>query len=353
MLNTFHNNEELSSTFPVIQSLLSPQALMTEVLSDYDIGQPVDCKLLSHNLNDTYLVSTRDRRYILRVSQAPRPGGRTWRSSSDILYELDLLLHLNHKEVPVSTPLVRKDGTFLRVLQAPEGPRPVVLFTYASGDPITPPKQHPALSRLYGCAVAEIHTAASDFVSPHSRFQLDLAFLLDTSLQTIQPVLAQRANDWNYLLHLADTLKERITSLPAQSLDYGVCHGDAQGGNAHLSKEKRLTFFDFDVCGQGWRAYDLAVFYWGAALGKSRLGWNDEQVEQVWRAYLEGYLERRSLSNIDLQAIPLFVAVRHFWFLGLNTANWDYWGWSAVDDRFFDRELAFLREWVRQRIDPL
>lgn len=351
MLNTFHNNEEHSPSFPVIQSLLSPEALMTEVLSDYDIGYLVDCKLLSHNLNDTYLVATSDCRYILRVSQASRPAGRTWRSSTDILYELDLLLHLSHRGVSVSTPLVRKDGTFLSVLQAPEGPRPVVLFTYAPGEPVTPPKQHPSLSRLYGRAVAGIHTSASDFTSPHPRFQLDLAFLLDASLQTIQPLLAHRADDWNYLVRLADILRERITLLPAQSLDYGVCHGDAQGGNAHLSRERGLTFFDFDVCGQGWRAYDLAVFYWGAALGKSRLGWNEEQVEQVWRAYLEGYLERRSLSEFDLQAIPLLVAVRHFWFLGLNTANWDYWGAGTVDDKFFDRELAFLREWVNQRIE--
>jgi hypothetical protein len=65
MLNTFHKNEEPFSPFPVIQSLHSPQALVTEVLSGYDIGYPVDCKLLSHNLNDTYLVSVGERCYIL------------------------------------------------------------------------------------------------------------------------------------------------------------------------------------------------------------------------------------------------------------------------------------------------
>lgn len=348
--NLFPSREEQPAYFPVIQSLLSVNALLSEVISVYDIGSFVACTLLAHNLNDTYLVSTSENRYILRIYQAPRMVGRTWRSESDILYELDLLLHLKRKGVSVSIPLARKDGTFLRVLQAPEGPRPAVLFTYASGDPVTPPRQHSTLSRLYGCAVAEIHTAASDFVSPHLRLELDLTYLLDISLQTIQPVLAHRADDWSYLLHLADTLKERIVLLPAQALDSGVCHGDAQGGNAHILEEKMLTFFDFDVCGHGWRAYDLAVFYWGAALGKSRLGWSDEQVEHLWRAYLEGYLERRSLSELDLQSIPLFVAVRHFWFLGLNTANWDYWGGSAVDAQFFDRELAFLREWDMQRM---
>lgn len=351
MHNTSHKGESSSTLFPVIQSLLSPQALMTEVLADYDIGDLVECTLLSHNLNDTYLVSTTDRRYILRVSQAPRPTGRTWRSASDILYELDLLLHLKRKGASVAVPLVRRDGTLLRTVDAPEGPRVVVLFTYVPGEPLIPPKQTLLLSALYGRTVAEIHEVTDDFVSVHPRFHLDLAFLLETPLQTIQPLLVHRADDWNDLLHLANFLKERIARLPIQALDRGACHGDAQGGNAILSGEKMLTFFDFDVSGSGWRAYDLAVFYWGMVLGKSRLGWDDEQVERLWTAYLEGYLERRHLSEPDLQAIPLFVMLRHFWFLGLHTANWDFWGYGEVNDRFFERELAFLREWATQRLD--
>jgi len=349
--HTFHKDEEPSICFPVIQSLLSTTTLMSVVLTDYDIGHLIDCKLLSHNLNDTYLVYTTDHKYILRIYQAPRPAGRTWRSESDILYELDLLLHLNRKGISVSIPLARKDGTFIRTIHAPEGPRVAVLFTYAPGESLTPPKQNSASSTLYGHAIADMHAAADDFASPHPRFQLDLAFLLDTSLQTIQPVLAHSVDDWSYLLQLAHTLKERIALLPAQALDMGACHGDAQGGNANISGEHTLTFFDFDVSGRGWRAYDLAVFYWSAALGKYRLGRNDEQVERLWAAYLAGYLERRPLSDLDIQAVPLFVAARHFWFLGLHTANWDYWGWSEIDDRFFDRELAFLREWVTQRIE--
>ncbi|GHO48346.1 phosphotransferase [Ktedonospora formicarum] len=351
MRSTFHKGENASTLFPVIQSLLSPQALITEVLSNYDIGNLVECKLLSHNLNDTYLVSTNNYQYILRVSQAPRPAGRTWRSVSDILYELDLLLHLKRKGASVAVPLARRDGTLFGTVNAPEGQRVVVLFTYASGEPLAPPKQTPLLSALYGRTVAEIHEITDDFVSAHSRFHLDLAFLLDTPLQTIQPLLTHRANDWNDLLQLANLLKERIARLPIQRLDQGTCHGDAQGGNAVLSVGKMLTFFDFDVSGSGWRAYDLAVFYWGMTLGKSRLGWDNEQVERLWTAYLEGYLERRNLSGPDLQAIPLFVMLRHFWFLGLHTANWDYWGWEEINDRFFDRELVFLREWATQWLE--
>lgn len=101
-----------------------------------------------------------------------------------------------------------------------------------------------------------------------------------------------------------------------------------------------------DVCGFGWRAYDLAVFSWGAALSKDRLGKSDEDIEKLWTAFLHGYLERRHLSEVDIQAIPVFVAIRHIWFLGIHPGNWDNWGYSEVDDRFLDRELAFLHKQV-------
>lgn len=350
MPDTSQKEENSSAPFPVMQSLLSPQAVMAEVLSEYALGDLVACHLLSHNLNDTYLVSTNERRYILRVSQAPRPTGRTWRSASEMRYELDVLLHLKRKGISVPAPLPRRDGTLLRTLNAPEGPRVSVLFPYAAGEPLAPSKQTPLMSALYGRTIAEIHHATDDFASPHPRFALDLTFLLEIPLKAIQPLLAHHSADWNDLLQLAHTLKERLARLPGERLDRGVCHGDAQGGNAMLSGERRLTFFDFDVCGTGWRAYDLAVFYWGMASGKSRCGWKDEQVERLWSAYLEAYLERRTLSELDLQAIPLFVMLREFWFLGLQTANWDYWGWQEVNDVFFDAELAFLREWVAQRL---
>ena len=336
-----------SGAFPVLQSLLSTRALVEEVLVDYDIGSGVECRLLVHNLNDTYVVSTDAGRYILRVYQAPRASGRSWRTEADVHYELDLLLHLKRKGFAVSTPLARRDGTLLRVLPAPEGPRPAVLFTYIDGEPVTPPRQHASLSRLYGRSVAEMHAASNDFASPHARLRLDLDFLLDIPLRTMQPLLTQRADDWTFLQGLAESVRDH---LPAQGLEQGVCHGDAQGGNACLSAEGTLTFFDFDVCGYGWRAYDLAVFRWGAALGKSRLGWHDEQIAQVWTAYLAGYQERRTLAAPELKAIPWFVVARHFWFLGLTAANWDYWGLHEVDDDFWERELAFLREWEAREL---
>lgn len=88
--------------FPVTHSIISTRALLTYTQHSYEVGEVIDCRFLNHGLNDTYLLQTLTSKYILRVY---RLG---WRSLSDLLYELDMLLHLHRKEVPVSFPLVKK-----------------------------------------------------------------------------------------------------------------------------------------------------------------------------------------------------------------------------------------------------
>src|SRR5262245_57595821 len=105
----------MSKYCPVTHSTLSVQALIDDVLSDYDIDAPTECKLLNRGLNDTYLVRTYATNYILRVY---RSG---WRTLSEILYELEALLHLKRAGIAVSIPLPRKDGHLINTVTAPEG----------------------------------------------------------------------------------------------------------------------------------------------------------------------------------------------------------------------------------------
>ncbi len=90
--------------FLATHSILSASALLSYVQERYDIGDAIECKFFNFGLNDTYLLQTSTGKYILRVY---RMG---WRSPSDILYELDMLLHLHRKGVSVSFPLTMRDG---------------------------------------------------------------------------------------------------------------------------------------------------------------------------------------------------------------------------------------------------
>lgn len=333
--------------FPVTHSLLSADALGRYVEAAYEIGEVASCTLLQHNQNDTYAVHASTGRFILRVSQARQAIGLSWRTCEDILFELDVLLHLDQKGVSVAAPLLRRDGYFVADAQAPEGIRFLALFTYAEGEPLTPPRQTESIAKRYGAAVAALHMATEDFTSVRPRFALDLDFLLTKPLDIIRPHLAGRPTDWRSLCELGTVLTERMAALQEQGLAMGMCHGDAQGGNANMAHEGTITFFDFDVCGFGWRAYDIATFFWGAALGKARLGWDAQIVARLCDAYLSGYQDSRPLAPPDHEAIAPLVLLREFWYLGMVVGNWGAWGIGDEQrEAFFVRELAFMREWA-------
>ncbi|MFF0829756.1 phosphotransferase [Brevibacillus sp. NPDC003359] len=84
------------------------------------------------------------------------------------------------------------------------------------------------------------------------------------------------------------------------------CHGDLQGNfNTNFCEDNTYTHFDFDLCGYGWRAYDLAAF----KLSQILIEEDDELVESLWNAFLKGYTEVRPLSENDRAAVSLMADI--------------------------------------------
>lgn len=314
------------ATGNVIYSTLSTEAVISAVAAAYDVGDITRCEFLARGLNDSFLVKTADRSYVFRIY---RHG---WRTQPQIQYELELLLYLDRKRIGVSTPLARKDRAFAESIAQPEGQRYGVLFTFAEGRQTGAVDE--AHARLFGSAAAALHAASDDFVSSHPRFKIDLSHLIDQPLTTIPSFLAQRTADQDYLRELAAKVRGKIESLQAE-LDFGFCHGDLHGSNAAF-QDDRVTMFDFDCCGVGWRAYDVAVFRWIMDIRKN---------ESAWKSFIESYQERRPLSADDLAAVPLFVAARYIWLMGLHTALASSIGTSALGEQYWDYWLKLLREW--------
>lgn len=329
------DSPSITAPFPVTHSILSAAALCSEILPHYDLGNQVRCLFWAHGVNDTYLVQTSAEQYILRVYRT------NWRTLPDILYETEVLVHLGQQGIPVSLPVARNDGSLVYTLQAPEGPRHLVLFTYAPGAPLN---RHDATdSYSHGKALAGIHNATATLASSHVRGALDLTYLIDQSLQAIQPLSTCSSADWNYLQDLAERLRAQVHHLSTQRLDWGVCHGDCHMLNDHIDDEQTVTFFDFDCCAMGWRAYDLAIVRWSEGF------YQMDPEDALWHAFLKGYTEHRHLSEADLASIPTFVALREIWHTAL--VAWMQSGSGAQGfNRILQRTLRLLREWENAQL---
>lgn len=322
----------MPDTFPVLVSTLSPDALARDVLPNFGIDPVAECRFYSGGFNHTYQVlAASGEIYYFRVY---RPA---WRTLADIRCELDALRHLQEKDFPAARPVPYQDGKLYCELPAPEGVRYGALFTLAPGEEISYDDDPGAMSQRYGRAVAAMHNALEGFTSPHERFRKDLHHLIDKPLANIRPFLAQCPADWDYLVRFAEKLHSKIAALPVGDLEQGFCHGDLQGYHAKVNGEGTLTFFDFDCGGFGYRAYDLAVFLWCARL--------EEQVEQRWEPFLQGYQEERPLNPLEIEAAPLFVGGRYLWHMGVHTQNSPDWGIDFLSDGYFDRRIKILKEY--------
>jgi Ser/Thr protein kinase RdoA (MazF antagonist) len=170
-------------------------------------------------------------------------------------------------------------------------------------------------------------------------------YLIDDPLKSIDSILSNREENKVYLHQLADKLRNHISFFQTDELEMGFCHGDFHRGNGHIAEDGTITFFDFDCCGWGWLAYDIAVFRWGARhIKKEKL---------LWEQFIKGYKEERILNEVDLKATQLFVGVRHLWLLGMLTSNGSDFGFGFMDHRYFDNAVQFLKEWEEDYLSEM
>ena len=299
------------TTIRIARSFVAAESVAEIIAAEYDCPPPLSAKLFSKLLrtqdNDHYLVTAGDGvQYAFRIYQQ---GARFRRTESDYLYEIDWLNFLKSRDLPVSYPIPRKDGGYLSRLEAPEGTRYYAMFSLAYGDPMS--LKDPEQLYTMGETMARIHVASNEFATPHARKPIDLAFLLERPLDRI-------GRSWTYdrvanldLVTAAaeearDELKGLLDKFPADG--WGPIGGDFHQSSVFFDETNRPTFFNFDLCGPGWRAYDIASFLSNGNLMHAPA----ERAE----AFFAGYFSVRPLTEEEHAAIAPFLTIRRVWLMG-------------------------------------
>lgn len=317
-----------SMLFPVTYSTLSCGALTQQLLSQYEIGVVLSCEFWRRGLSDVYLVGTQTGQYVLRVSHAH------WRSECEVAFELELLEFLNQTDIPVAYPLRTVKGELWISIQAPEGNRYAALFIYAPGC-IAIGDLNVSQSNILGKTVAELHQVTPKFESQFSRSDLTLDFLLSQSMQTILPFMSEHHDDRSNLIHTADQLMAELEKHPIDFPYWGMCWGDPHSGNVHFTQDDRLTMFDFDQCGYGWRAFDVAKFFQVAIRGGVSI--------QVRSAFLAGYQAVSPLESWELESLKAFTQVSHIWSWAIALTHAKVHDYCKLDYYFFNCRLEHLK----------
>lgn len=321
--------------FLVRYSQLDPNALKKELAKRYKLEEPLSCRFFDSGMNDIYIVKARKQCYYLRISQA------NVHSHRDYEEEVFIINTLCKNGVNAAAPICCFDGSFVWEINAPEGKRYAVLFTEA--------KQIPSENEVkkeynLGRMVANMHAIADKENFTVSRCPIDLMQLAKRPLKMIKPYLKHRPLDYEFLFDAAEKLCKYVEkNFNYEKPYYGYCHGDIHSGNVFFEGDKP-EIFDFDCMGYGWRAYDICVFIWNEAF-------NDEKyVEgESFKSLLDGYNSVRKLTEIELRAINVFVALRELWMIGLHAEIMERnAGCSWYNDGYFDCQIKIFKLWYER-----
>jgi Ser/Thr protein kinase RdoA (MazF antagonist) len=227
-------------------------------------------------------------------------------------------------------------------LNVAEGVRTLMVFDFLQGDP---PGEVLADIAAMGQGLAQLHRLSQSYQGPASFYRLELPHLLHQPLQWLLAAPTMDAALQDSFRALGQRLTQRMASL--QGLSQVACHGDCHGGNSFVTHgeggQRIASFFDFDDAGPGYLAYDLAVYWWGmqmdtaAALGASQLA--------RWQHFLQGYSRVQPIASADLDAISLFVPVRHIWLLGERAHRIHEWGSQSLPQPWLRKQVELLTAW--------
>ena len=305
-----------------IYSQLSSDSVLDIINSKYELGQSISSKFYVLGLHDNYLIECSNKKYIFRLY---RNG---WRTKEEILFEVDLLSYLEKTSSNVASPVKIKNNELVTYIEAPEGIRSGVLFHYADGQP---PSSDVSCEEchLLGISVAKIHENSDGFKSKYKRETLDLPYLVDDSLKLIRPFL--NSSQIESLSNIREIIYQNISNLTPDNSDFGICTGDINLTNFHINQNKIITHFDFDQCGYGFRAFEIAKFTGGFR--------RNEAKHDKLNAFLNGYESVRVISENEKRAIPYFEIVAPIWVLAIHACNVDKIGHQYLDEGFWKKRI--------------
>jgi len=313
-----------------------PQAgpLAASVASAWGLPRPVTCALWFAGINAIYRVESPRATYFLRI---PRRG---LGARANPAVEGALIAHLRERGCAVAAPVRTRLGGFTVPLRLPEGRADAVLFERIDGEENWRPD--PAQAGVAGRTLARMHVAADGFRAAGRFHILDSRWLVRDSIALLGRV-GLAADAMRGFRDAARRIHRRLARLPRTSPGWGILHGDAIPTNVRFAgTPPAAAWYDFEFCGIGWRAHDIASFRHFQLYAN----WDDAGARAVWRAFLRGYSSVRPIASWERRAIPVLTASRQLWIAGLHAWFCGQYGHKYFGPAVLAQRLGLLRKLV-------
>jgi len=322
----------MTSTFPATESTLSATHLAKLLQDQYNLDLETSCKLFRTGMNHLYVVTGGGYKYVLRIYTF------NWRSKFDVSEELRLLRFLRNNGITVAYPIADRNGEYIQEINAQEGVRYGVLFSFAEGKKV--PRFSTEVSYNIGVTMARIHLLTENFQV--SRATYDSKTLLEDSLKRTQSFFSPKIDEMKFVAALTEFLSDEYSRVNSNDVRTGVVHLDIWFDNMHFGDNDQITIFDFDFCGNGWLCLDVAYFIF--QLYNTNLDEADFKAKA--ESFLSGYESISKISDEEKRLIPMTGLCVMLFYLGMQCDRFDTWSNIFLNEDHLRRFTGSLKRWM-------
>lgn len=323
--------------FPTQYSVLSAKGIKTYLEENYSFGI-ISCKLIIHNVSDTYIAESKDEKYIFKIYRDAH------RSVEEIKAEVELLITYKENGASVSFPLKDVSGNYLQSFNAAEGTRYGVMFSYAKGKPMYVLSDRHL--ELIGKEMAKLHLISETVQLSYPRKEYTIYTMLSHPLKVIKPAFDELQEEYKYLCETTQQVIDDMSKLDTSNFSYGYCQYDFLPKNFHFESDGKLTFFDFDFAGKGYLINDITTFYIHFFLDVYYGKMNREEADRSFNVFLEAYRGVKPVSNEEIKSIKLFGYGFWMFYFGFHHENFDDWSNFFYTPNFIKSRIDLFKKWM-------
>jgi Ser/Thr protein kinase RdoA (MazF antagonist) len=319
------------TTFPVTTSTLSELELGKFITERYTLSDNYVCKLFRTGVNHTYFITGTETKYVARVYC------HNWRTITEIEEEIKLLKLLQDNNLSVSSAIPDINGSYIQEINAPEGLRYMVLFTYATGEKIRFMTNESCSS--IGSLMAKIHNTTVN--KKLERVNYNSEVLLSQSYENLTLFFSEDLDEMKQIREFNEKIAEQFREYDKQENSKGIIHVDIWYDNLSIAGENEITLFDFDNCGNGWLILDVGYFCKQLFFIET----DKIQYESKIKSFISGYLKERELADHSLEVIPATGAAIFIFYLGIQARRLD-WSNIFLTKNYLNMMIERIRFWM-------
>ncbi len=319
-------------SFPVTESTLSATHLGQLLIERYGMSHGTKCTLFRTGMNHLYQVADGNKRFVLRIYTF------NWRTKQDVTEEVRLLLHLKDNNIKVAYPIADINGDYIQDIDAPEGIRYAVLFSYAEGKKNS--RFSAETSYHIGAAMAEMHAITKGFEL--RRIKYNATTLLTEALQRTKLFFSTPSDGMSFVEAATEYLTLQYKLVEDDKMRSGALHLDMWFDNMHIKGEDEVTFYDFDFCGNGWLCHDISYFLYQL--------YNTNQEEGVYQqkseCFLAGYESITKLTEEEKKFLPFGALGVMLFYISMQCDRYDTWSNIFLNEDHLNRTTGALKRWM-------